>query len=458
MSPMPDPPTTMNGSDAVMWTIERDPQLRSTITAIALLDRRPDRDGVRKRVEQAVTTIPKLHQRVVQPAVGFGRPRWVDDPATDLEYHLRTVAAPESAGAHWLFDFAGHLAESGFDRSRPLWEFVVVEGLPDGRAALVQKVHHSLTDGVGGMELMVGLLDRSRAARPRRVAAPSLRAVPTRVAPTAPPPLEAAPPAGGRPSTGPAGPPWARAWQTAGSLGRFLAPGGPRLSPVFRDHSIRWRFDTLEVPLDGMRRAGAAAHGTINDAFLAAVAGGLHRYHLEHGHDVAELKITLPVSLRRQTDADGGNRFTPVRFRIPIAEPDPVQRIGQLGELARRWRNEPALDFSESVALMLDLLHPAVTTAVMSSMLKGIDFVATNVPGIPFRCYLAGAEVLREYGFAPLSGAAVNISLVSHAGTACIGINSDRAAVVDPERFVACLASGFDEITSLARRHRRAAS
>lgn len=447
MSPSPAP-VTMSGSDAVMWTIERDPQLRSTITAVAMLDRQPDRDRLRARVERTMKQSPKLHQRVVEPALGMGRPRWVDDPAVDIDYHLRTVAAPEAAGGHWLLDFAGHLAESGFDRSRPLWEFVLVEGLPDGRAALVQKVHHSLTDGIGGVELMVGLFDTSRNPRPQK--APNSR-------PTALPPA-------GATNAGPAhsvSGPWrapADAWRTGESLARFLAPGGSRLSPVFRDHGISWRFDTIDVSLEDLRHAGSSVHGTINDAFLAAVAGGMHRYHLHHGFDVPMLRLTLPVSLRGRADGGGGNRFTPARFPLPIAESDPVRRIRQLGELARRWREEPALDFSESIAQMLDLLPPALTTAVMSSMLKGIDFVATNVPGVPFRCFLAGAEVLREYGFAPLSGAAVNICLLSHAGTACIGINSDRAAVADPEVLATCLADGFHEVTRLGGASHRAAS
>lgn len=227
---------------------------------------------------------------------------------------------------------------------------------------------------------------------------------------------------------------------------------------MFRDHGISWRFDTLDVSLEGLRHAGSSVQGTINDAFLAAVAGGMHRYHLHHGFDVPELRLTLPVSLRGRADSGGGNRFTPARFALPIAESDPVRRTRQLRELARRWRDEPALDFSESIAQMLDLLPPALTTAVMSSMLKGIDFVATNVPGVPFRCYLAGAEVLREYGFAPLSAAAVNICLLSHAGTACIGVNSDRAAVADPEVLARCLAEGFDEVTGLGGASHRAAS
>jgi diacylglycerol O-acyltransferase len=436
---------SMSHNDSVMWTIERDPELRSTITAVILLDRPPDTNRLRQRVEDGVRAIPRLRQRVAGPPLGIGTPRWVDDPFPDLDYHLRRIAAPEGGDIRWLLDFAASLAEAGFDRSRPLWEFVVVEGVGDGGAAFVQKIHHSFTDGIGGVELMMGLLDQTR--KPRR--APSVGSGFSSATSTRPqwsPWLTAGIRSAMRdPLRAPA-----TLWRTAGSLGRLVAPGGSRRSPVLRLHRTGWRFDVLDLPLDTLRRAGAAASGTVNDAFLAAIAGGLHRYHLKHGADVPGLRLTLPVSLRGAADHRAGNRFTPVRFVLPIDEPDPATRIRQVGRLCRQWRHEPALPLTDVVAAVLDALPPRLTTAVMGSLLKGVDVVATNVPGIPFRCYLAGAEMLRQYGFAPLSGAALNIALISHAGTACVGVNMDRAAVTDPEMLLACLTDGFGEVGGLA--------
>lgn len=142
----------------------------------------------------------------------------------------------------------------------------------------------------------------------------------------------------------------------------------------------------------------------------------------------------------------GNNRFTPVRFTIPLTDEGPAARVRRLGELARRWRSEPALPISDVIAAALNRLPVVTTTAVFGSMLKGVDFVATNVPGIPDRVFLAGAEVLRHYAFAPPSGAAVSVALTSHGTVGCVGITADLDAVPDADVLSECLQLGFAEI------------
>ena len=142
--------------------------------------------------------------------------------------------------------------------------------------------------------------------------------------------------------------------------------------------------------------------------------GGLRRYHLRHGVAVESLRVTMPISTRRAGDAPGGNRFTPVRFPLPTGIDDPAERMRALGGIARAWRSEPAIGLTDVLAGVLSHLPGQVTTSMFGSMLKGIDFVATNVPGSPERRWLAGAEVLRFYGFGPTSGAAVSVALLSH--------------------------------------------
>jgi hypothetical protein len=218
---------------------------------------------------------------------------------------------------------------------------------------------------------------------------------------------------------------------------------------VLVGHSTDWHFDVCERRLDDLKLAGAAAKGSINDVFLAALAGGLHRYHSVHGQKVEALRLTLPVSLRKAGDPPGGNKFVPVRFALPVSEPDPVVRIQQVRDVSRQWRSELALPLTEAVAGVLNILPPRVTTAVMGSLLKDVDFVATNVSGMPSRCYIAGAEVTRQFAFAPLSGAAINAALLSHVDTACIGLNTDRKAVADPDVLMACISEGLDEVIAV---------
>ena len=154
----------LGASDSVLWDIEKDPVLRSTITAVALLDRVPDWERLQRRLHHGSQLVPRLRQRVVVPPLRVGAPRWVDDHRFDLDYHLRRVRAPEApAGADPLraaLDVAQALSLAPFDRARPLWEFTLVEGLPGGRAAFVQKVHHTVTDGVGGVRLALMLVDQ----------------------------------------------------------------------------------------------------------------------------------------------------------------------------------------------------------------------------------------------------------------------------------------------------------
>jgi diacylglycerol O-acyltransferase len=380
----------------------------------------------------------------VLSAAGLGNltPRWVDADDVNVDYHLRTVASPEPGNRRWLLNFAAAMAESGFDKSRPLWEMVVAEGLDGGGAALVLKVHHSVTDGVGGVKLLLTLLEASRHPGP-----PLADLAPAESSATRPLPSRVADVARGlSPSN---------VMRTAASVGRLLAPSGGRRSPVFVGHSTDLHFDTCERPLDDLKRAGKGAGASVNDVFLSALAGGLRRYHVAHGRDVEALRLTLPVSLRKPGDPLGGNRFVPLRFALPVSEADPFARIQHIHELSKRWRSEPALPLTDAIAGILNILPPQVTTAVMQSLLKGVDVVATNVPGVPSRCYIAGAEMTRQFAFAPLSGAAINAALVSHAGMACIGVNMDSVAVPDPDVLMACLSEGIDEVIAIGTTERR---
>jgi hypothetical protein len=203
-----------------------------------------------------------------------------------------------------------------------------------------------------------------------------------------------------------------------------------------------WRFHTLDVPLDDLRTA-ARRHGfTVNDGFLAGIAGGMRRYHERHGTPVDELRVAMPISLRRADDPPGGNHVTLMRFKAPIAHTDPVARMRELHELVDRARHERSLPFTNAIAGTLNLLP----TAVVGSMVKHVDFVASNVPGLTMPVHVGGAQVLRYYPFGPTLGSAVNITLLSYLDTCCIGINCDGAAIPDHEEFVECIKAGLDEV------------
>jgi hypothetical protein len=156
-----------------MWSIEKDPLLRSTITTVFLLDRPLDRQLFRRRMDRVSRLVPRLRQRVLGHPMSVAPPRWEIDANFDLSYHIRWIRAAGEGTTRDVLDLAEPIAMQGFDRARPLWEFTVVEGLRGGGAAVIAKIHHAITDGVGA-KLLMELLDpeRTSATEPTMPEAP----------------------------------------------------------------------------------------------------------------------------------------------------------------------------------------------------------------------------------------------------------------------------------------------
>jgi diacylglycerol O-acyltransferase / wax synthase len=230
-----------------------------------------------------------------------------------------------------------------------------------------------------------------------------------------------------------------------GSVRRLTEPVTRTLSPVMTDRRLVWRYQPFDVPFGELRAAAKAADGTVNDAFLAAVAGGLARYHELHEQPVEHLRVTMPVSLRSADDPAGGNRITLARIVVPVGLKDPAERIRAIDRLSRAWRREPAIPYSNVIAGALNLLPRQFT----GSMLKHVDFLASDVPGFPDPVYVAGAEVTGFYAFGPTIGASANVTLMSYAGTANIGVTTDAAAVRMAPLFHESLWEGFEEVLAL---------
>jgi WS/DGAT/MGAT family acyltransferase len=451
----------MSDSDALMWGIEKDPLLRSTITAVSLFDRPPDQERLRDRVERGTRLIPRLRQRVVSAPLVASPPRWVVDTNFDLDYHLRRVCAPAPGDRRALLDLAEPVGMQSFDRARPLWEFTVVEGLADGKAAVIQKLHHSITDGVGAIKLAMVLFDLERdpddpghtpAAPDAEHPSPwgltfeALRHERRRQLGIVRRSIGSATRAARRPAAN-----FRSMGELAASAGRILAPATTPHSPVMTERSLSVSFDTISVPLDETKNAARVAGGKLNDAFLAAVCGGMRLYHERHGTTVEQLRTTMPISIRDEsTETLAGNQFVPARFLIPIGIRDPIERMRAIRELVAFQRNEPALTLTDAIAGILNRLPTAVVTQLFGSMLKGVDFVTSNVPGVPVPVFFAGAALESQVAFGPLTGAAANVTLVSYLDDLHIGVNMDSAAIPDRDVFVECLREGFDEVRKVA--------
>jgi diacylglycerol O-acyltransferase / wax synthase len=448
----------MNALEALMWRAEGDPRLRSTISAVELLDVVPDWERFVAAHEWGTRMAPRFRQKVVEPALGVGYPAWVVDPEFDLHYHVRRTRLPERGGWRELFAAAEQVAMTPFDRARSPWEAVLFEGLPDGRAAYMLKMHHATTDGMGGFQLFSELHSRTRETNPAKPQPP-------------PPAPEWRTPAsvlfeqarrdaralGGL--TGSfaglaralADPARALdgALRYAVSLGRVLADPEAAGSPLLRARSLSWRFGALDVAFADLRAAAKAAGGSLNDAFLAAILGGFRRYHAELGFEIESMPIAIPISVRREGDDAGGNKFAAARFAGPAGIVDPRERIRRIGETVRAARAEPAIEALAWISPALARLPGAVLSHVAGHLTRSNDVQASNVPGLRGEMYLAGARIERFYGFGPLPGCASMITLVTHGETGCVAWNVDPAAVTDLDRFARCLAEGFAEVLEL---------
>jgi WS/DGAT/MGAT family acyltransferase len=237
----------------------------------------------------------------------------------------------------------------------------------------------------------------------------------------------------------------------ATSIGRMLAPATEPMSPLLRQRSLSVRFETLTFPLADLKAAAKAAGGTLNDAFVAGVAGGLRRYHDAHGAPVERLRMNMPINIRDETTQHvAGNQFAPARFPVPLTPEDPVELMRTIHGIVDSQRHEPSLSLIAPMAGVLNRLPTTLTTAVFGSMLKGVDFTTSNVPGAPVPVFLAGGRVDAMFPFGPLAGAAVNITLLSHCDQVHLGVNTDAAAVPDPDLLLECLRESFDELLKLA--------
>jgi diacylglycerol O-acyltransferase len=438
---------TMTDVEAVFWRAEVDPRLRSGGVVLDLLDSAPDWERLVEAHAWALRVVPRLCERVVEDPLRLGPPVWAA-AEVDLAYHLTRVRL---GSVDAVQELAATLHVEAFDPARPLWRGVLVEGLPDGQAAYLLKIHHSMADGSGVMQLfdLLHAPSRGRGDRDLPPAPPAPSVSSPQVAVTRLRGLaHALPTAAARLVQGAAdvvrNPERAAAY--ALSLARVGAGSRVAPSPLMKQRGLARRVRMLEVPLEELRVAGKATGGTVNDVFLAGLVGGLGRYHDRHGVAVADLPIALPVSLRGAEDAQGGNRFAAAALAGPAGERDPRRRIQLLHERVAAARAEPALDMMGALAPLASRLPSPALALAAHRMSSAIDMQASNIAGLTRDAFLAGARITRMFVFGPAPGCAVMVTLVSHQGTCCIGITTDHEAVPDPDVLRDCIAESLAEV------------
>lgn len=465
----------MSPSEAIMWAVEKDPALRSDFANLTVVEGPLDEDRLRAKVTTMLDAIPRLRQRVVAPPLRLAPPEWKPDPGLDLDYHMRRVALPEPGGTRQLLDLVAALAAGPFDRSRPLWEFTLVEGLEGGRCALVQKVHHTIMDGVGGLRLSLSLVDSERNPRAGSPASDlAADAAAERAADERHDPIDRTSPLDvvvgavadatrtnlGRARQGAAAAvdlavhpghlPGAIAAgvRLAGSVRRQVFVTDHSHSPLLAPRSLGRRFEILTVPFAPAKRAAATLGGSLNDLYVTAVTGALGAYHERMGVPCDDLRMAMPVHLHGHGEHAAANRFVPTRMVVPITPKDPAARFALVHAAIAGVRDEPALESADALASLLVPLPTALLVAATRSQVRTIDFATSNLRGSPAPLYLAGARIEANYPFGPRTGCALNITLLSYAGDLDLGINLDPVAITDAPAFLDDLRASFDALLS----------
>lgn len=447
--------------DQLLHRGEANPRTRSGIMALELLDSTPDWERYRTNFEHASRTILRLRQKVVMPTLPTAAPRWVVDPDFNLDFHVRRIRVPEPGTLRQVFDLAEIIQQSPLDISRPLWSATLIEGLPDGRAAQLLHLSHAVTDGVGGVEMFAQIYDLERDPAPQPapplpipqdlsandLMRQGLSSLPgaflggVRGAVTGA--IGAVGKAVGDPVSAAAG-----ILDYAKSGSRMMRPAA-EASPLLRRRSLSSRTEAIDIKLSDLHRAAKAAEGSINDAYLAGLCAALRLYHDALGVPIATLPMAIPVNLRSDSDAAGGNRFAGINLAAPIGTVDPAARIRKIRSQMAHRREEAAIDVIGSMAPVLSLLPDAVLESITGSVIAS-DVQASNVPVYQGDTFIAGAKVLRQYGIGPLPGVAMMVVLVSRSGYGTITARYDRASITDEPLFARCLQAGFDEVLALA--------
>ena len=238
----------------------------------------------------------------------------------------------------------------------------------------------------------------------------------------------------------------ADAGELAASVYRTMRPVTETGSPLMTERTLVRKLGVHEVPLSKLKEAAHNGGGALNDAFVAGIAGGLRLYHEMHDVAVGDLHLTMPISVRTEDDSEGGNHITLARFDVPVGMADPAARIAETRARTTKVRNEKSTPYIQIIAGAMNLMP----RWYIGSVLRKVDFLASDVPGIPMPVYLAGAKVKAQYAFGPTVGSAVNVTLLTYVDTCALGIDVDTGSIPDFEDFRDCLVAGFDEVLALA--------
>ncbi len=413
----------------------------------------------KRAIEAQLHRIPRYRQKLAYVPLE-GRPVWVDDAHFNIDYHIRHAALPKPGGLEELKKLTARITTRGLDRSRPLWEIWVIEGLEGDRFAMVSKIHHCMIDGDAGANVAQILFSMSPEFEIAEPAAFEPRPVPSG--------LELALDAAERLTAAPMralrglsefvvdSKDVAKDLQTrVKALTEFATWGVTRSTktPINGDLGPHRRADWLTLPLGDVKQVGKALDSTINDVVLATVTGAVRHYLIRRGERPAttDFRVSAPVSMRGSGEERMGNRVSTWIVRLPIERDEPTDWLNGVRAATEECK-------SSNQALGLEMVMQAAEYAPAGLLSLGarlasgpVNMIVTNVPGPQFPLYMLGAKLLELQPLVPLlDGTGLGIALFSYDGKLHVGLNADYDLVPDLGTFTALFAQAFMALADAA--------
>ena len=454
----------LTGLDSSFLHLERDAAHMHVAGCMVFDGTAPAYDDLVAEIVSRLHLVPRYRQRLAFVPLNQGRPVWVDDPHFNVTFHVRHTALPRPGGDQELKRLCGRVFSQALDRSRPLWELWLVEGLSDDRFAVLSKTHHALVDGVSGVDIATVLFDTS--PDPMPVAPPDQEWVPKPLPSSAQlladsllerttVPAEIA--RGVRATVrGPR-----HVAQKAGEAlvgvgamawtGLNAAPTSPfnvRIGP-------HRRFTWVRGDLSEFKAIKNSLGGTVNDVVLTVVTGALGQYMRLHGHstDVA-LRAMIPVSVRADVDRGAlGNRVAAVWASLPVGNTDPVKRLRQISSSMKDLKESGQAVGAQVITELSGFAPPTIMAqaARLQARQRLFNLVVTNVPGPQVPLYMLGRELDALYPMVPLAeNTALGIAIMSYNGQLNFGLVSDFDALADVEVLADELRSTIAELVAAA--------
>ncbi len=458
-------PDRLTGLDTTFLHLEGDTTHMHVASVLIFEGQAPDHAELSEHVLGRLDLVPRYRQRLAHVPLSQGRPVWVDDPHFNPGYHLRHTALPSPGGDEQLKRLAGRLFAQQLDRTKPLWEIWLVDGLAGGRFALIGKTHHALVDGVSGVDITTVLFDTAPDGVPAARAAQSwtARPLPSSAQLLGRALLERAT-VPGEVARG------ARALTRAprqvlgGVRDRLVGLGamawagvnGAPDSPFNVAIGPHRRYTWVDADLDRFRAIKTALGGTVNDAILTAVAGGLGRYLRSQGHNTEDLvlKAMVPVSVRADVERGAlGNRVAAMYAPLPVDVDSPRACFEEIHASMSGLKESGQAVGAQVLTELAGFAPPTILSqaARLQSRQRFFNVVVTNIPGPQGPLYLLGRRLTGLYPVVPLAqNQALGIAIMSYAGRLGFGLLADFDALPGLEALAADLEEAIDDLAAAA--------